>query len=46
MLSQILGQQPSVPSSEAGIMAGLPFRVDVTLKTKAAAIAKIPSYKI
>lgn len=35
VLSQILGQQPSVPTSEAGIMAGLPFGVDVTLKTKA-----------
>jgi hypothetical protein len=34
-LSQILGQQPSAPGSEAGIMAGLPFQVDVTLKTKA-----------
>lgn len=35
VLSQILGQQPSVPTSEAGIMAGIPFRVDVTLTTKA-----------
>jgi hypothetical protein len=32
-LSQTLGQQPSVPTSEAGIMAGQPFSVDVTLKT-------------
>jgi hypothetical protein len=35
VLSPILGQQPSVPTSEAGIVAGFPFRVDVTLKTKA-----------
>jgi hypothetical protein len=35
VLSQILGQQPSGPTSEAGIMAGHTFWVDVTLKTLA-----------
>jgi hypothetical protein len=34
-LSRILAQQPSVPTSEAVIMAGVAFQVDVTLKMKA-----------
>ena len=33
--SPILGQQPSVPTSEAGIMAGSLLQLDVTLKSKA-----------
>jgi hypothetical protein len=33
--SQIAGQQPSGPTSEAGIVAGHPFGVDVTMKTLA-----------
>jgi hypothetical protein len=35
VLSPILGQQPSVPTSEAGIIAGSFFSVDVTLRTLA-----------
>lgn len=41
VLSQILGQQPSVPAPEAGIMAGHSFGVDVTLKTTAHQVLRV-----